>query len=156
MKLRRAFSLEFGLKQDQITRNIAKFGVHACISNEHPNLWSNFNLGIWSKLKIGHAVSLRFGLKEGKRALNITKFGMHSYLPNEHLNLRSNFNSEKLVKSETSSCGFAKIGVKWGEYSSKRREIWSARLSIKRASKSMIKFQFWEISQKWNSVVHFR
>ena len=51
------------------------------------------------------------------------------------------FNSEKFVKSETASCGFAKVWVKAGENSSKRHEIWSARLSIKWASKSMIKFQ---------------
>ena len=50
------------------------------------------------------------------------KVGVHSYLPTAHLNLWSNFNSEKLVKSETPSCGFAKIGVKGGENSSKRRE----------------------------------
>ena len=67
---------------------------------------------------------------------------MHYYLPSGHLKLRSNFNSEKLIKSETPSCGFAKFGVKGGENSSKRHESWSAQLSIKRASKSIIKFQF--------------
>ena len=70
------------------------------------------------------------------------KVGVHSYLPNAHLNLGSNFNFEKFVKSETPSCGFAKIGVTGGENSSKRRESWSAQLSINRASKSMIKFEF--------------
>ena len=43
VKLRRAFSLEFDLKRVQIARNIEKFDVHACISNGHPNLCSNFN-----------------------------------------------------------------------------------------------------------------
>ena len=47
-----------------------------------------------------------------------------------------------MVKSETSSCGFAKIGVKGGENSSKHHESWSAWLAIKWASKSMIEFQF--------------
>ena len=47
-----------------------------------------------------------------KIALNIVKVGMHSYLPNAQINLRSNFNSEKLVKSETLLCGFAKVGLK--------------------------------------------
>ena len=40
---------------------------------------------------------------------------VHSYLPNVQVNLRSNFNSEKLVKSETPLCSFAKFGLKGGE-----------------------------------------
>ena len=67
---------------------------------------------IWLKLKLYHAVSLRFSLKEEKIALNMTKFSMHSFLQNGHPNLWSNFNSKKLLKSETSSCGFTKIGDK--------------------------------------------
>ena len=195
---------EVGIKGGEIFWNILKFHVHACLSNGHSNLWSNFNykkllksetwscvfarvgfkggqiawnvakvgcmivylMGIqiydqvsilrsWSKGKLHRAVLLGFGLKESKITMNILKVGVHSYLPNAHLNLWSNFNSEKLLKSETLSCGFTKIGVKVGENSSKRRESWSARLSIKWASKSMIEFQFWEIGQKWNSIMHF-
>ena len=70
------------------------------------------------------------------------KFGVHSYLSNAHLNLLSNFNSEKLVMTETLSCGFTKIGVKGGENILERPEILHAHLSIKWASKSMIKFHF--------------
>ena len=70
------------------------------------------------------------------------KFSMHSYLPNVLINIRLNFNFEKLVKRETKLCGFAKIGVTSGENSSKRRESWSAWLSIKWTSKYIIKFQF--------------
>ena len=110
----------------------------------------------WSKVKLHCAALLGFGLKEQKIALNIVKVGVHYYLPNAHLNLWPNFNYEKLVKSETLSGGFSKFGVKGGENSSKRRESWSARLSIEQASKSMIIFQLWEIGQKWNSVVYFR
>ena len=62
----------------------------------------------------------------------------------------------KLVKSETPLCGFTKVGVKVGENSSECRESWSARFSIKWASKSMIRFKFREIGQKCNSDVHFR
>ena len=40
------------------------------------------------------------------------KVGVHSYLPNAQINLRSNFNSEKLVKSETLWCRFAKVRLK--------------------------------------------
>ena len=136
VKLHRAVSLRLGLKGVKIAQVLI--------------------LRSWSKVKLHRAVLIGFGLKEPKIDLNIVKFGVHYYLPNAHLNLWSNFISVKLVKSETSSCGFAKFGVKGGENSSKCRESWSAQLSIKRASNSMIKFQFWEISQKWNFVVHFR
>ena len=64
-----------------------------------------------SKVNLHRTVLLGFGLKELKITLNIVKVGMHSYLPNAQINLRSNFNSEKLVKSETPLCIFAKVGV---------------------------------------------
>ena len=69
-------------------------------------------LRIWSKLRLHHAVLLGFGLKMAKIALNIVKVGMHSYFPNADLNLWLNFNFEKLIKCETSLCGFAKVGLK--------------------------------------------
>ena len=118
--------------------------LYACLSNGNPNLWSNFNS---DKLVRSETLSCIFArvvpkggpnssehckiwraclyIKQasksmnGKIAMNITKFGMHSYLTNGHLNLRSNFNSDKLVKSETSSCTFAKVGLKGTENSSK-------------------------------------
>ena len=76
------------------------------------------------------------------------KVGVNSYIQNAHLNQWSNFNSKNLVKSETPSCGFAKVWVKEDENRSKRREILSACLSIKWASKSMIKFQLGKKCQK--------
>ena len=94
----------------------------------------------WSKAKLHRAVLLGFGLKETKITLNIMKFGVDSYLPNAHLNLQSNFNIKKFVKSETPSCGFAKVGVTRGENRSKRCESWSAQLPIKWASKSISNF----------------
>ena len=109
----------------------------------------------WSKPKLHRVVLLGFSLKVSKITLNIMKVGVNSYLPNAHLNLWSNFNFKKFVKSETPSCRFAKIGVTGGENSSKRRESWSAQLFVKRASNSMIIFQFWEISHKWNSIIPF-
>ena len=96
---------------------------------------------IFSKVKLHHAVSLRFGLNEVKIALNIMKFGMLSYLPNGHINLRSNFNSEKLVKSETPLCCFAKVGLKASENISQCHEISCASFSIKWTSTFMSKFQ---------------
>ena len=77
-------------------------------------------------MKLHDVVSLRFGLKEAKIAMNIKQFGIHSYLTYGHLNLRSNFNSEKLVKSETSSCAFAKVALKGSENSMEPHEIWRA------------------------------
>ena len=50
-----------------------------------------------------------------KIALNIVKVGNQSYFPNADLNISLNFNFEKLVKRETSLCGFAKVGIKGGE-----------------------------------------
>ena len=155
MKLYHAFLLELGLKGVQIAWNFAKVVMHACLSNGHPNLWSNFNSKNLAKTKLHRAVSLRFGLREGKIAMNITKFGMHSYLPSGHLNLWSNFNSKKLVRSETPSCIFARVGIKGSPNSSKHCKSCHARLYIKRASKSMIKFQYREFGQKWNSIMQF-
>ena len=149
VKLHRAFSLEFDLKQVKIDRNIAKFGVHACISTGHPNLWSNFSiLGIWSKVKLHHAVSLRFGVKEGKRALNITKFGMHCYLPNGHLNIWSYFNSKNLVKRETLSCAFTKVAHKGSEIARNIVKVSMYAYLLKWVPKSTFKFHFWESQQK--------
>ena len=54
-------------------------------------------------------------LKDGENSFNIVKVGMHSYFPNVDLNLWLNFNFAKLVKRETSLCGFAKVGLKGGE-----------------------------------------
>ena len=93
-------------------------------------------------MKLHHVVLLGIGLKQLKIALSIVKVGVHSYLPNAHLNQSSNFNSKKLVKSETMSCGFAKVGVEEAENSSERCECLSACVSIKWASKYMIRFQF--------------
>ena len=77
-----------------------------------------------------------------KIALNIMKVGMQSYFPNAHLNLWLNFNVEKLVKRETSLCGFAKVGLKGGENILECLKSLDARLVIKLASKFMIKFKF--------------
>ena len=77
-----------------------------------------------------------------KIALNIVKVGMHSYFPNADLNLSLNFNFEKLVKRETSLCGFAKVGLKGGEIFFECLKSLRARLLIKLASIFMIKLKF--------------
>ena len=91
-----------------------------------------------------------------KIALINMKVGMDSYFPNADLNLWLNFNFEKLVKRETSLCGFAKVGLKAGENILERLKSLHARLLIKMASKFMIKFKFWETARKGNSVVRFQ
>ena len=90
-----------------------------------------------------------------KIALNIMKVGMHSYFPNADLNLRLNFNFRKLVKRETSLCGFAKVGLKGGKNILECLKSLHACLLIKLA-KFMIKFKFYEIARKGNSVVRFQ
>ena len=67
---------------------------------------------------------------------------MHSYFPNADLNLGLNFNFEKLLKRETSLCGFAKVGNKGGENIFECLKSLHARLLIKLASKFIIKFKF--------------
>ena len=91
-----------------------------------------------------------------KMALKIVKVGMHSYFPYVDLNLWLNFNFEKLVKRETSSYGFAKVGLKGGENILECLKSLQARLLIKLASKFMIKFKFWETARKGNFVVRFQ
>ena len=98
----------------------------------------------WSKAKLHHAVLLGFGLNTLKIALNIMKVGVHFHLSNPHPNLGSNFDSEELVRSETLSCIFAGVGLKGSPNSLELCKSCHARLFIKRASKSMIKFQFQE------------
>ena len=87
---------------------------------------------------------LGIGLKEPKISSKIVKVGFHTYHRNAHQKKWLNFNSKKFVKSETPLHGFTKLGVKGGENSLECDESWSACLSIKWASKSMIKFQLRE------------
>jgi hypothetical protein len=110
----------------------------------------------WSNSKLDHAFSLDLGLKEEKIARNVTKVSVDACLPMGHPKLFSNFNSEKLVKVETRSCVFARLGLKGGENSSERHESWCGRLSTNGISKSMLNFQFREVGQIGNSTVRFR
>ena len=43
MKLLHAVSTGLGLKGVKIAQNVAKVGVHACLSNMHPNIWPGLN-----------------------------------------------------------------------------------------------------------------
>ena len=71
-----------------------------------------------SKVKLHCTVSLGLGLKEVKIAWNIVKVGVHACVSNGKPNLSSSFSFEKLFKSESPPCGFARFWLKWGENSS--------------------------------------
>ena len=72
----------------------------------------------WLKAKLHRAVLLGFCLKGIKNNSEHHKSWRALLSSKCTLNLWSNFNSEKLVNSETPSCGFSKIGVRGGENSS--------------------------------------
>jgi hypothetical protein len=107
-------------------------------------------------LKIDRAFSMDLGLKHEKIARNVMKIGVRIRLPTGHPNLFSNFNSEKLIKVETRSCVFARLGLKGCENSSERYESWRGRSSTNGTSKSMLNFQLREVGQIQNSTVRFR
>ena len=85
-------------------------------------------------MKLRCAVFLRLGLKGLKIFCNVSKVCMHTCWSNWHPNLLSNLNSKKLLENETPLYGFNRVGLKEGQNSSKRRESWSACLSIQYAS----------------------
>ena len=93
-------------------------------------------------MKLRRAVSIGLGLKGVKIAQNVVKVGMHSDFPNADLIVWLNFNFKKLVKHETSLCGFARVGLKGGENILECLKSLRASLLIKLASKFMIKFKF--------------
>ena len=47
VKLRHAFSLGLGLKVVKIAWNVAKVGVHTCLSNRQPNLSSSISFKLF-------------------------------------------------------------------------------------------------------------
>jgi hypothetical protein len=101
----------------------------------------------WSKLKLDRAFSLDLGLKGGKLARNVTKVVVRECLQVGHPNPFSNLNSEKLVKVETRSCVFDRLGLKGGENRSERHESWHGRSSTNVTSKFILKFKFREVGQ---------
>ena len=141
-KLRHEVSTGFGLMGVKIAWNVEKVGVHACLNNMHPNIWSGLDSKNLVKAETASCSFVKVWLKDGEKALNIVKVGMHSCFPNVDLNLWINFNFEKLVKRESSLCGFAKVGLKGGENILECLKSLHARLLMKLASKFTIKFKF--------------
>ena len=148
MKLRHVVSTGLGLKEVKIAQNIAKVGVHACLYNMHPNIWSYLNSKNLVKSETASCSFVRVWLKDGENSSQHREswyallFSMHSYFPNADLNLWLNFNFKKLVKHETSLSGFVKVGLKGGANIMECLKSLHARLLIKLASKFMIKFKF--------------
>ena len=70
VKLHCVISLGLGLKRVKITRNVAKVGVHACLSNGHPNLRSNFN---FEKLVKRETLSCDFAMVWLKGGINTSE-----------------------------------------------------------------------------------
>ena len=96
----------------KIAQNVAKFGVHGYLSNEHLNLWSNFNFEKLVRSETPSFVFARGGLEGFQIAWTIAKVGMHIFISNGHPNILSNFNSENFVKIETPPFDFAKVWLK--------------------------------------------
>ena len=132
-KLRRAVNIAW---------NVAKVGVHAFLSNMHPNRWPGLNSKNLVKAETASCSFVRVSLKDGENSSQHHEIGMHSYFPNADLNLWLNFSFEKLVKHETSLCGFSKVELKGGEHILECLKRLHVCLWIKLASKFMIKFKF--------------
>ena len=104
---------EVGIKGGEIFYNVLKFHVHACLSNGHSNLWSNFNYTKLLKSETSSCLLARVGLKGGQNSLrtlkkvdqdfprsrivqNPLKVFVHGYLSNKYLNSPSNFTYKKV------------------------------------------------------------
>ena len=79
MKLHRAVLTRLGLKGVKIARNVVKVGVHACLSNMHPNICSGFNSENLVKDETASCSFVKVWLKD---ALNISQHreGWHALL----------------------------------------------------------------------------
>jgi hypothetical protein len=69
MKRNRAFSLELGLNGKKIAQNVTKFGVDACLTMGHPNLFSNLNSEKLVKVENLPCIFARLGLKGRENSL---------------------------------------------------------------------------------------
>ena len=68
MKLLRAVSIGLSLKGVKIAQNIAKVGVHAFLSNIHPNLGSGFNSKNFVKVETASCSLVRVLLKDAENS----------------------------------------------------------------------------------------
>ena len=68
MKLRRAVSTGLGLKGVKIAWNVVKVGIHACLSNMHPNTLSGLNSKNLVKAETASCSFVRVWLKDGENS----------------------------------------------------------------------------------------
>ena len=68
MNLFRAVSTGLRLKGVKINRNVAKFGVHACLSNMHPNIWAGLNSKNLVKAETASCIFVKVWLKDGENS----------------------------------------------------------------------------------------
>ena len=152
MKLCCAVLLRLGLKGVKVFWNVSKVCMHGCWSNWHPNLWSNLN----SKKLLGRETPScgfnRVGPKGGQNSLKCRE-SWRACLSIPYAS--KHINSKNVVEAETASCSFVRVWLKDGGNSSQHRESWHTLLFSKCGFKSMIKIQFWELSQTCNFVVRF-
>ena len=120
--------------------NILECGMRYYFPNAYLNLRLNFNFEKLVKRETLLCGFAKVGLKRGWKY--VSKVCMHACWSNWHPNLWSNLNSKKLLERETLSCGFNRVAPKGGQNGLKRREILRASLSIKYASKHIIRFKF--------------
>ena len=66
------------------------------------------------------------GIKVCEIFWEVPNFHVHACLSNGNSNLWSNFNYKKLLKNETSSCVFARVGLKGGQNSLEHWKRWRA------------------------------
>jgi len=144
VKLRCAVSPRLGLKGPKIARSVTKVGVHASLSNGHPNLWSNFNSEKLVRSETPSCIFARVGLKGVQIARNIAKVGVHIFISNGHPNLWSKFNSKNLVKSETPSFDFAKVWLQGVHAYLPNGDIDAfTRVALKGNENSLERYEIW-------------
>ena len=76
-----------GVKGGEIAQSVMKVGVHASLSNGHPNLCSNFNSEKLVRSETPSCIFARVGLKGVQIARIIAKVGVLVFISNEHPNL---------------------------------------------------------------------
>ena len=131
MKLHHVVSIGLGLKGVKIARNIAKVGVHACLSNMHPNLWSSFNYENLVKAETASCSFVRVFLKdvenssqhrESWHAILFSKCGFKSMIKNVKLRcavlLRLGLNGVKIFWNVSKVC----MHACWSNW---HRNLWS-------------------------------
>ena len=69
VKLDHTILLGFGLKEQKITMNIVKVGVHTYHPNAHQKIWSNFNSKKFVKCETPSCGFAKVGVKGGQNSL---------------------------------------------------------------------------------------